>query len=458
MRTVEESAKTREQAIQKAMEKLGVEMYEVDNIEILDEGSSGFLGFGARPARVRLTVNHLPDESEVQPTARVERPRESREGDDRGTHGGRGSRGNQRGGERRQENRDEKSGERRGAQREQERGRDNRPGRGTDRKGEPRQERGQERGQQRPQANRAEGGQERKPENRPERGGQREQERGRDNRQQGRPQERRGQAQDRTGQAQNRGGQPTAPRREAAPAPVKNEPAPADEDDLMPVEAEESELETQTRTSGADEEAITAITDEQGQEAAVLLQETIDKMGIAAQVRFERPEAGGARLAVESEDGAILIGRKGRTLSALQYLINRMISQTDKAETTERLAVDVEGYVDRRRESLEAMALSLAQRAKETCRNMRLKPLSPQERRIIHVTLQNDPEVRTYSLGNSLFRSVVISPGNARPEGQERPRGRRPGGGGGQRRGRQGGRQGGRRQQDDSFDAGHLSD
>lgn len=210
----------------------------------------------------------------------------------------------------------------------------------------------------------------------------------------------------------------------------------------------------QSEHSAAEEEAITAITDEQGNEAAALLRETIEKMGIQATVEFKRGSDNTACLSVASEDGAILIGRKGRNLSAMQYLINRMISHGDKAENTERLMVDVEGYVDRRRESLEEMARGLAARAKESGRVMRLKPLSPQERRVIHLALQEDAEVRTYSLGSSLYRSVVISPVNARPE-QDRPRRRRPGGGGFRRGGR--GNGGGRPAESD-FDAGQFGD
>jgi len=91
--------------------------------------------------------------------------------------------------------------------------------------------------------------------------------------------------------------------------------------------------------------------------------------------------------------------------------------------------VDIEGYQDRRRKSLEEMALHLAGRAKEAGKEMRVKPLNPQERRIIHVTLEDDPDVRTFSLGNSLMRTVVISPKNAdKPANNQRPRRSRGGG------------------------------
>ena len=223
------------------------------------------------------------------------------------------------------------------------------------------------------------------------------------------------------------------------------------------VEAEEMNADDAARNeveAAIEEESFAPISDAQGAEAATLLQEIIAKMDITATVVFARAEDGTARLNVESEDGALLIGRKGRNLGAMQYLINRVISRSDTAENTERLLVDVEGYVGRRRASLEDMARSFARRAKESGRNMRLKPMSPQERRIIHLTLQDDPDVRTFSLGESLYRSVVISSKSARPDA---PRGRGQGsrGRGGNRR--RGGR-GGYRSNNTDIDAGQFGD
>ena len=155
---------------------------------------------------------------------------------------------------------------------------------------------------------------------------------------------------------------------------------------------------------------------------------------------------GGTCLAVESPDSALLIGRKGRNLNALQYLINRMVpAERGSGETAERLLVDIEGYYERRRQSLEEMANHLAQRAKETGKEVRVKPLNPQERRIVHLVLEDDPDVQTFSLGNAALRSVVISPatggqrpGDARPRPSRGGRRRRHGNGQGRARPEQG--------------------
>ena len=150
-----------------------------------------------------------------------------------------------------------------------------------------------------------------------------------------------------------------------------------------------------------------------GSEATALLKEVIGLMGMEATVTSQRIEDEGLRLNIESPDSAILIGRKGRNLNAMQYLINRMVPSGDGLEDPERIIVDVEGYLGRRRASLEEMARSMARRAKETRRHIRVKPLNPQERRIIHLALEDDPDIRTFSLGDSLYRSVVIAPKDA---------------------------------------------
>ncbi len=163
-------------------------------------------------------------------------------------------------------------------------------------------------------------------------------------------------------------------------------------------------------------------------EAAALLQEVIRRMGIEATVTSQASEDGGICLKVDSPDSAILIGRKGRNLSSMQYLINRMVQSGESGEDTERLVIDVEGYLDRRQEALEDLARRLAQRAKETRRRVRVKPMSPQERRIIHMTLEDDPDVKTFSVGDALVRSVVIAPKDEIAEDEQRPARRRSGG------------------------------
>ena len=181
-----------------------------------------------------------------------------------------------------------------------------------------------------------------------------------------------------------------------------------------------------------------------GAGAGALLEEMIRRMGMEATVTSELGENGGLHLNIASQDSAILIGRKGRTLSALQYLVNRMTETGDSSKESEHIVVDVENYIERRRQSLEEMARGLARKAKETGRTIRVKPMNPQERRIMHMALENDPDVRTYSTGEAMERAVVIAPKNPQ-QGQHRERRGRPDYRGGRGRGPQRGPRGPRK-------------
>ncbi len=437
MKQVEASAKTREEAIQNALKDLGVEMYEVDKIEVLDEGSKGLFGFGARPVKVRLVVENMPDEPQ-----REERPRRN---NNRGRGGERNQSRESRG------ERSERSGNRNEGRGERKERSGNAEARG-ERNGE-REERGRGRGDksrnERGNRNRNARTEESNEATKGNEGGN------------STPNESRGRNRNDKEVSPSRGARNRGRKREDRPEgeerqerPQRRE-RPAAEESTAPVSGEEPTVD------GIAADAIEPITDAQGNEAAALLEEIISNMGIEAKAAFTRSEDGSARLNVTSEDSAILIGRKGRNLSAMQYLINRMISRGDTNESSERLVVDVEGYVDRRRETLQDMARSMAERAKESNRNMRLKPLSPQERRIVHLTLQDDEDIRTFSLGESLYRSVVISPkGAAQPDRNRSSRGGR--GGRGRRRGgrdrNQEQRSGRNRPAEQDVDAGTFGD
>lgn len=107
------------------------------------------------------------------------------------------------------------------------------------------------------------------------------------------------------------------------------------------------------------------------------------------------------------KDLGILIGRRGETLDALQYLTNLTVSR--HFEERNKFILDVEGYRAKREETLERLAKKLADRVKESGKNMSLEPMSPYERRIIHTVLQSDEQVRTFSEGEEPYRKVVIA-------------------------------------------------
>ncbi len=141
--------------------------------------------------------------------------------------------------------------------------------------------------------------------------------------------------------------------------------------------------------------------------ACSLLEKVCDSIGVFAS--FEASEtANGLLINITGPDLGILIGRRGDTLDALQYLINLAV-QRHFAERT-RIILDVEGYRQRREDTLVRLAKRLSEKVKRTGSKVVLEPMNPHERRVIHTALQNDPRVYTLSEGDEPFRKVVISP------------------------------------------------
>ncbi|HSD11706.1 MAG TPA: RNA-binding cell elongation regulator Jag/EloR [Candidatus Binatia bacterium] len=182
--------------------------------------------------------------------------------------------------------------------------------------------------------------------------------------------------------------------------------------------------------ASAREEASAASTEPAGgvrvgstEDAARVLRELLALMDVPAQVEATpADEAGQVVLHVTSEAGGLLIGRRGQTLDALEYLVNRIVGRQD--ERGGRIVVDAEGYRERRSREVREMAIRLAARVRQTARAQSLDPLSPRERRIVHLALSGDTSVSTRSVGEGQLRRVVISPaGDARGRRQAPDRG-----------------------------------
>ncbi|ACV65029.1 single-stranded nucleic acid binding R3H domain protein [Desulfofarcimen acetoxidans DSM 771] len=110
---------------------------------------------------------------------------------------------------------------------------------------------------------------------------------------------------------------------------------------------------------------------------------------------------------LQGKDLGILIGRRGETLDALQYIINLSVNKS--VEQRKKIVLDVEGYRDRREETLQRLALKLANKARQRGRNIVLEPMNSQERRIIHTALQGYDDIYTFSEGEEPYRKIVIS-------------------------------------------------
>lgn len=110
----------------------------------------------------------------------------------------------------------------------------------------------------------------------------------------------------------------------------------------------------------------------------------------------------------ESKNLGILIGKRGETLNALQYLVN-VILRSQFRGLRDRVVIDIKNYRQRRAETLKQLALNLAKKVVRTKEPVVLEPMTPQERRIIHIALQGDSRVATQSKGDGYNRKVVIS-------------------------------------------------
>ena len=109
---------------------------------------------------------------------------------------------------------------------------------------------------------------------------------------------------------------------------------------------------------------------------------------------------------IEGDDAGLLIGRKGETLKTLQFLVRYIVSH--KLNDRVNMMIDVEGYQQRRYQSLENMARRVARRVSDTERSITLEPMPPNERRIVHLALSDHPTVTTESTGMGDSRQVVI--------------------------------------------------
>lgn len=150
--------------------------------------------------------------------------------------------------------------------------------------------------------------------------------------------------------------------------------------------------------------------------AVEVLEKLLSLMNVDAVVRVRQPETPGDGAAIvkvvldiSGDDLGILIGRRGDTLASLQYLVNLIVGRKLKAKAA--FGVDVAGYRRRREQSLKSLALHMAERVKSTGQVMTLEPMPPNERRIVHLALAQDPSVITESIGEGENRKVIIRPG-----------------------------------------------
>lgn len=178
---------------------------------------------------------------------------------------------------------------------------------------------------------------------------------------------------------------------------------PEDEEEVVDEEIDEELLERNPpELEPVALDVLTTLLDKIGVLAAV---EVVDKGG---QIDKESEEVSPVILNVVGDDLGILIGRRGETLRSLQFMTRLIVSR--RLGVWPNLVIDVEGYKERREESLRALALRVADQVRESGQQMALEPMPAHERRVVHIALRHDPDVYTESTGKEDRRKVQIIP------------------------------------------------
>lgn len=149
------------------------------------------------------------------------------------------------------------------------------------------------------------------------------------------------------------------------------------------------------------------IKDDSEQKVEEIIKQILMLMGVKATV--EKTEEGFQELfSIYGEDLGYLIGKRGQTLEAMQFIVN-LIANKGLVEKT-KIVLDIEGYRLRRERNLRSLAQRAAQTARKDRKPFVMEPMLPSERRIIHLALKNNPDVETYSEGQEPLRKVIVVP------------------------------------------------
>ncbi len=141
-------------------------------------------------------------------------------------------------------------------------------------------------------------------------------------------------------------------------------------------------------------------------EAKTFLMEVLNSMNMKAEVNL-KDENNEIKVELIGPNMGLLIGYRGETLDALQYLVSLVVNKSHDEEY-KRVILDTENYRSKREETLKRLASKIAYKVRVSGRVLKLEPMNPYERRIIHSTLQNDSYIYTFSEGEEPYRRVVV--------------------------------------------------
>jgi spoIIIJ-associated protein len=145
-----------------------------------------------------------------------------------------------------------------------------------------------------------------------------------------------------------------------------------------------------------------------GELTSEVLKGILTKMGIEGNVRDLKEGENKVYIELESKYSGLIIGKRGKTLEALQFIVNLIVNHQTKTE--KKIILDIEAYRAKRERALRKMSREIAIKVIRTGKPWVLEPMNPFERRLIHLTLQNDSRVITKSEGQGIYRKVKISP------------------------------------------------
>ena len=140
------------------------------------------------------------------------------------------------------------------------------------------------------------------------------------------------------------------------------------------------------------------------------LEKILSRLNVNAEITATSQEDGSLRFNIESADSSILIGRHGENLDSLQTILHAMLYKLFTAEELPDVVVDVDNWKTNREAELKDLAAKVVQKVKFSNKPQSLSNLKPFERRIVHLTLENNPDVETRSEGEGRFRKLIVSP------------------------------------------------
>lgn len=178
----------------------------------------------------------------------------------------------------------------------------------------------------------------------------------------------------------------------------------------MHVSSSQTDETTGTARGGSEETPF--VEDGRADRAALFLRDIVARMGMRCEVHLEEPgetdSPSDIFLQIEGADAGRLIGKKGQTLAALQYLAYRVVNRPGMARR--HVLVDAEGYTARREDTLAAMATRLGKQAVDDGKIITFEPMNPRDRRVVHLALAKFAGVVTQSQGEGEERRVQIIP------------------------------------------------